>query len=537
MKYQRISSFFVTHSFSLLLFLIIVVAVWFRFAHLSGFIWEMVGYDESRDMLVAKHITNFGEHIWRGPLVAGGFNVLKNSPFYYYFIAALWFIGRSPLGVMYVWAFLTVVVVVLGYRIGVNIWDRWTGLWIAVLLAVHPNLINLSKQIGQPNLLPLWIVLLIWNLTRKKQMNFFDLHVNIGLLFLALHIHYGSLIIIPVCYVWILWVWWKRNTIKGKLVSIVTPFLISEYVVLVWIFLTYKAVPFDQIIFFQLNAVVESVSRYQIFLSIVKQVAALVWTNIDSRISVLSIMGSMLLVYIWSTRKQVHSLFREHIRFLIACCIVPILLFSIYIGHVSPTYVLSLIPIYLIILGIAIRILIKKQCVVGVLLGCVIVCFFANSAYRLSRNIIGESFYTKNRFVAEAIYRDYIREEGSISKELKANQDTVPSFRLMTFSMFPYMIFDGWAPSSVWYWLEEFFQLRLVSIDSSENNFTPRVESPKYLYVICDHRDTGRDSSDICLQRFVDAVQNVSKTYNVVYVSPTYTVWRFEATKVQSNPL
>src|SRR3990172_43604 len=100
---QRLNGRYLTRPRNILVLCIISVGIILRLASLRNYIWFQQGYDESRDMLVAKHIVEYGEWLWRGPYAAGGQNILLNSPVYYYLLAIFWFIARSPYGVMLFW--------------------------------------------------------------------------------------------------------------------------------------------------------------------------------------------------------------------------------------------------------------------------------------------------------------------------------------------------------------------------------------------------------------------------------------------------
>lgn len=529
MKRFFLQAFFTRYGPALILVGIVITAAYFRFINLSGYIWSMAGYDESRDMLIAKHIVNYGEYVLRGPLAAGGLNVLKNSPFYYYFVAMLWFIGRSPHGVMCIWSFLTVCMVILAYRIGCNIWDRWAGLCIAALVAVHPELVVMSKQIGQPNVLLLWFLFFIWILTRKKQMSVFDLSINILLLFLSLHIHYGSLIIIPVCYAWIMRVWWRSKKITRNLTTIIIPFVISEYAVLLWVLLTYWSAPFDQVYFLKLNVIGAHSPFISSLLEVSRELLQLVWSKLDLRYAAVFTISTPVIILFWSKRKRILLQLQEDVFWLFASVIIPVFLYSIYTGHITPTYLLSLIPISLILIGITIRIIISMRPIIGVAILSALVYFFMNQSHPLYKVPFLESIYRKNLLVANAIYLDYVNINDGISSVLNGtNRDIeIPSIIIATLDVSGYLVYDGWGTGSTWFWLEDLFHQRLISLTDYGNNFVPNVTSPKYFYVICDHRDVGFNYADVCLKRFTLARSYVSKTYESIFQSNTYTVWRF----------
>lgn len=71
-------------------------------------IWSTRSFDDSRDLLIAKHIVEFGENVNRGPWSDGG--TLENtklqflnSPFYYWYCAVIWLIQPGIVGATLVW--------------------------------------------------------------------------------------------------------------------------------------------------------------------------------------------------------------------------------------------------------------------------------------------------------------------------------------------------------------------------------------------------------------------------------------------------
>lgn len=63
-------------------------------------IWTTAFFDDSRDVLVAKHIVEYQENVTRGPWTDGGDLdstdiKLLSSPLYYWLIAVLWFFQPS----------------------------------------------------------------------------------------------------------------------------------------------------------------------------------------------------------------------------------------------------------------------------------------------------------------------------------------------------------------------------------------------------------------------------------------------------------
>ena len=481
----------------------------------------MGGYDESRDMLIASHLVEYGDWVWRGPLAAGGFNILANSPFYYYFIAVIWAVSRTPEVFMVVWAIIMASVIPLGYMLGNRLWDKSAGLYIALLFAVHPTFVGMGKFLSQVNLIPLWILIVVNIVLIKKRWKFVPFAFALATVFLGLHIHYGSLIMIASLYMWACWVWWHHSTASSLLIRLVYLGLLTEYLVLFWIYVTYKFAPFDQFIFFEANIQATDRNLYSHMVDVARNVGSLLWVGVyDMRAISITLLG--LFGYIVGCTSKV---FMPRVRnfavwgsFCVASSFVAL---GVYSGHISLSYLYSLLPFYIIIFGLFLRRVHDVNRFLGVIVLCIFAMLFVGSAWREMQPTTVESPYRSYRKIADAIFDDYL-----VIARGTPQQDTF-SFVIATLSTSPYVVYDGWANGSTWYWLEKISQKKLVSLTDDVTNFRPLVTHPKYFYVICDHRDSGRDSAEICQTRFVNVRDYISKSYTVVFSSNFYTVWRY----------
>lgn len=529
MKRSVISKFVNARWSTIVLFFVICIGLYLRFIHLSSWTWDMGGYDESRDMLVARHIVEYHDWVWRGPFAAGGHNILTNSAFYYYFIAAIWFLTRSPEVFMVAWAMIMAGVIPLGYFVGKKLWDKTTGIYIALLFAVHPTFVGMSKLLSQINLIPLWVLIVIHIIISKKHWSFGRAVCGLSMLFLGLHIHYGSFILVGGLYAWMSWTWWKNASISSRVGRIVGWALITEYVLLFWFYATYKVVPFDQFLFVDNNIKNAHPNIFVIIAGALRDTGSLLLYQVyDTRAQLVAIAG--LVGYGIGFGSNLFSLrVRQFCVWGFVCTLSAYGVIGIYLGHLSLSYFYSVLPLYMIIFGVFLRRLSQQYYFLG---GAVLVLLSSSLSYQAWHEMqppTSISPYRSYREIAQAVAADYTK---NISGDVR---NEIPSFALATLSTAPYLVFDGWANGSTWYWLEEIFHKKLVQVTDGVMNFYPLATHPKYFYVICDHRESGEASAQVCLNRFTKIRPYISSTYSVVYASFAYTVWRFDIESIPQD--
>lgn len=525
MKHSARFNLHTWHWSTYVLIIIFVLGCGLRFLNLFGWIWDMGGYDESRDMLVARHIVEYGDWVWRGPLAAGGHNILANSPFYYYFIAAIWAVTRTPEMFMVFWAIVMASIIPLGYIIGARLWDKTTGLYIALLFAVHPTFVGMGKFLSQVNLIPLWVLIVLNLVIPRKRWSFISFAASLAILFLGLHIHYGSLIIIASLYIWMSWMWWKHSTVSSRPIRIVYLGLLTEYLVLFWIYATYKYAPFDQFIFLDSNLRTAHPNFIGAATRAITDAGSLLWTGaFDMRAIGVAVMG--LLIYgIGCTPKMFSPQVRRFCIWAFMCMSSAYMAVGLYLGHVSLSYLYSLLPFYIIAFGLLLRRIHSMNRYLGVFALLILSFVLIGWSWREMQPTTTESPYRSYKNIAKALATDY-----QVTTRGTNKYDSL-SFVIATLSTSPYVVYDGWANGSTWYWLEEILNERLVRLTDDVTNFNPLVKHPTYFYVICDHRDSGRDSSEICRTRFTKVRDYISESYKVVFASNFYTVWRFDVVR------
>lgn len=527
MKHIDFFTLFLRYRFLIILMCIFVLGVTLRSLYLFDWMWVMGGYDESRDMLVARHIAEYGEWVWRGPHPAGGFNILANSPFYYYAIATIWAVARTPEVFMVVWAIFMAFIIVLGYQIGSTLWDRSTGLFIALLFAVHPTFVEMGKFLSQVNLIPLWIVFVIHMLITKKRWGYIQLLFGLTTIFLGLHIHYGSLLVVGCFFIWQCWIWWHNSNVLSPIYRSLSFIFMTLYLIWAWVYLTYKYIPFDQFLFLVVNQKGPLISGIQTVLDAIKGVGTLLWIGVfDQRAILFGAMG-----IVGYTFGFVTNIFTGYVRSFfvwgLVCMIMAYTMVGLYHGRVSLSYLYSLLPFYIILYGIFFRRVYESNRVIGMIIFIPIIVLFSMQSWQRMQPQEFASQYLRFKDISNAIAQDY-----------RSLNDTngvldVPSFVVETFSSSTYAVFDDWANGSAWYWLEKIFNKNLVTINA-EGDVRPLVARPRYIYLICDHGDAGRDAIQVCEHKLTLKKEHFISEHNDIFSSDFYTVRRFKIVDVPS---
>jgi len=202
------------------LLIILFSAAFFR-------LWKIDQYlpflgDEGRDVrIVYRFLTQF-DLMFIGPRTSIGDMYL--GPLYYYFISPWLFLFRfSPVGPAVSVAVLGTATVAFIWCIA-RLWFGKTGALVAALLyAVSPTVISLSKHSWNPNIMPFFALLSIWSMWKVWKDKQYRWLVVLGISYaFVLQSHYLGLLLLPT--LGLLWVlgWLgarKSHKQKGFLVS------------------------------------------------------------------------------------------------------------------------------------------------------------------------------------------------------------------------------------------------------------------------------------------------------------------------------
>ncbi|MCC6711466.1 MAG: hypothetical protein IT416_03920 [Candidatus Pacebacteria bacterium] len=501
----------------------IVISFFFRFKNIENMVWEQIGNDESRDMLVAEHLVNYGETIKRGPFAAGGFNWIMNSPFYYYVVAIIWLFTRDPVVFMKVWAFFFSLFPLIGYLIGKELKDRKLGLIVALFFAINGELIYQSRQLLQPFFLPVWSSLfLLMILKTKKKPHYFYLSAAAFFLFIGLHFHYGVFLIMPVGIFLLAKFWFKLIDLDPSPKNIFVPLASALLIFLLWIFSTYKYYPFDQILFFIINFT----EKEPVFLvdKIKNTINSIVWTTYPSKSFIFSeivIFGLTLLGLLIKKDQDLKN--KTKIVLILAGSAFFMFLSN---GYIARTYLLSTLPFFLITMSIGIYQLFKINKftkIIGLLLLTTIFIDQYQNSYYLVGTHPNISFYEQKKAIAEVIYQDYYLDKKHLT----------PKFVLAALEVNHTLPYDEWGTTGFLYQLEKLTQTKLVRTVNYGLNIAQLTKDADVFYFICDHRmdNSVNIINSSCLNPFIKARKYLGKEYTKIFESANFTVWKFQIIK------
>lgn len=177
--------------------------------------------DEGRDVIIAREILH-GEFTLLGPRSSAGDFFM--GPFYYYLIAPfLFFANYDPVGPAIMVALLGIATVWLVYYTGWKFFNKETGLIAALLYAFSPLVLEYSRSSWNPNILPFFALLIIYLIyfivINKKNLKW---HLLTGILIgLSLQLHYLSLILWTVVFLYIFLTAKKKELIRSLIKNVV----------------------------------------------------------------------------------------------------------------------------------------------------------------------------------------------------------------------------------------------------------------------------------------------------------------------------
>ncbi len=149
----------VVEKHSLLLFLLILfIGVYSRVRLIFDKTFPFT-YDIGRDLLALNNMVNHLDIPLIGPTT--GLPGLFYGPWWYYSLVPAFILGNGSPQVINLFMALTgIVVIIVGFLIGKKISGKGFGLILASLLAFSPSLIAASTQIWNPNIAPLYLILI-----------------------------------------------------------------------------------------------------------------------------------------------------------------------------------------------------------------------------------------------------------------------------------------------------------------------------------------------------------------------------------------
>jgi len=501
---------------SALLVAIFLLGLWLRLSNIDQLVWEQDGNDENRDMLVAEHIVSYGEKIKKGPLAAGGFNWLHNSPIYFYSVAVIWSVTKEPLLFMKFLAITMSVFPLIGYQIGKKILDKNLGLITALMFAINVELIHQSRQLLQPFFLPLFSALFLLSIlkTRKKN-NYFYLSLSIFFLLIQLHFHYGVLIILPAGAFIIFKYWYELIKKDFSFKNFFAPIFTIASLGIPWLLLTYRKFIFDQFGFFIINFGHEKQPFFSKLGAISFNILSMMFSSEQVRFSI-PIFTLLLLSAVFIKNKKAHK--ANWIIFLLAS---SVLLMTLSNGNIANTYLVATLPFFLVLLSYGLYKIIKFNYFFGIiLLTTIALRTFSINLYINKHSLPTTSYYKQKEQISRYIFNDYFQN----------NKNKPANFALATIDdMAP---FDGWGTTGFWFHLEKMTNQKLVQLVDYGVNIDPLVVKADTIYLICEYRypvsaQEVRDFTDFCLNKFTKVRNYLEPGKKRIFQSKRYSVWKF----------
>lgn len=177
-----------------LLIVILLVSLFLRLYNLSSTVTFLE--DEGRDLLIMHRIIDTQRPVLLGPQTSTGNMYL--GPLYYYLVTpALALAQLNPLGPVVLIALTGVFTVWLLYRFGTVWFGKYVGYMAAFLYAVSPLPVSFTRNSWNPNLAPVFALLILWvliNIIEKKAYNlknFFLLGIFSGAI---IQMHYMAML-------------------------------------------------------------------------------------------------------------------------------------------------------------------------------------------------------------------------------------------------------------------------------------------------------------------------------------------------------
>ncbi len=186
------------------LLIILLIGSFLRLYRFADFM--KIDSDHGRDILIAKHIVEYGEGYWAAPYALGSNGLVKNSPVYYWILASMWFISRSTVGMGIVFALTGVITIIIGYGAGLVYGGVRMGLTFAFFLSISALLVQDAHGVWPPFLLPLVTVITLYCMARFiHEHRIRWLALCITAVFLGVHVHQSFLPFFGVCTLWVIW--------------------------------------------------------------------------------------------------------------------------------------------------------------------------------------------------------------------------------------------------------------------------------------------------------------------------------------------
>lgn len=193
---------------------VVLLAIVLRFWNFRGYLTFLD--DQGRDALVAKQLLVDHDITLLGPRTSVG-NMYLGPLYYYAMVPFLAMTYPDPTGPAYAIAVLGVITVVAVYLIGRKIVGRRAAAIAALLCALTPSAVTLSRFSWQPNPAPFFGLLMLWwtiEAVKGKTWRWFWVGVAFTIL---VQLHYVALLSAVPAGILFIYDFWSNRKGKGKL--------------------------------------------------------------------------------------------------------------------------------------------------------------------------------------------------------------------------------------------------------------------------------------------------------------------------------
>jgi len=189
---------------------------------------EFLG-DQGRDVVIIKDFWQNGNLFFIGPQTSIGNMYL--GPWFYYLIAPSLLISNfNPTGPAIFIALLNILTIYMLYFVGNKWFSKSIGLTSAFLFAISPVVIKYSNFIWNPNIMPLFSLLLVYFFFEGFKSKKFHYFIYASLSFvMVINSHYLGLALLP--FIGIYWLYSLFSYIKKKS-KYLKPFLLNTLIAL-----------------------------------------------------------------------------------------------------------------------------------------------------------------------------------------------------------------------------------------------------------------------------------------------------------------
>ncbi len=443
--------------------------------------------DTARDIFIAKRYVEYmGDEKIVRPYAAGGRDEIINSPFYYLFLAFLWFLTPNVYGILLVTAFVNSLANLFFYFLLKRLTNKNLAIWLTFLITFSSFFIDISRQLWQPNfLISLTIFTSYFFYIGIKGKNVFFLLSSILFSFLMSHLHLSAIFFtMTVCLLNTIFLLKEFFHLKNKIIFLKL-FLTMIFIFSNFFFLRLMTKPvnsdgynlfFDSILDLELGEILLRASNiYKILIEL------LLPTNYFSNSLKILIPAVLILVNFFCINKK-----SKPEIYLLILYIFPLLFVLTapvnYENHYF--YPEAICLLFLIIIGWT---RIAND-------------FFKIFTYLfLSAWMIYPSlFILENNFRQE--YEIDKRVANFVFQDLQATNPVNERTTIMNFNIFVSdtgKCFDFFS-HSYWYFLEEKMGKRLIPLEIFGNNLEEN-QIAEYGYLICEGRIINEEQ---CLKRF-----------------------------------